>query len=96
MQRTVTVHDVDFDVVYEGTELVPATFDSPAEGGDVDIEEIYIGDQQVDHILPEAITKKIRLILEEGLAEEFADIRNQAEQDRAEARHYEMMEREAA
>lgn len=96
MQRTITVHDVDFDVVYQGTELVPATLDDPAEGGDVDIEEIYIGDQQVDHILPEAITKKIRLILEEGLAEEFADIRNQAEQDRAEARHYEMMEREAA
>lgn len=96
MQKTITSHGVDFEVEYNATQYRAATYWEPAEGGEVEIESIFISDQDVWEILPEKVVSDIQQQLEGGLESDAAEARAQAAEDRAEARYEEMMLREAA
>lgn len=80
-ERVYVVNDVEFKVVFDATANVPAQLYglpedcSPAEGGDVDLLEIYIGEVEVSDVVSEevktSLTTKISEDLDEIVAPDF-------------------------
>ena len=68
--RTFNVLGYDFEVEFEATPYEPASISGPpeycypAEGGDVDIISIILGDWEVTDILSEYILEKIQAAVE--------------------------------
>lgn len=79
---TITICDVDIAVSYDYTPYQPATHWNPAEGGDVEITAIHIGEDSIDGMLAEWVMDKIS----EGIDKNIAEARREAEEDRAMAR----------
>lgn len=94
MNKTVSVFDVDFSVDYDARPYVPAKISGPPEdcyeayGGEVDITGIWIGGFEVTEVVSDAVRARIQAILEEGLADDFQAMKDQADEDRAEARAF--------
>lgn len=82
MQRTITISDVELQVEYSATEYRPATFHEPAEGGEVEIEGVYLDGNEVGHMLADWVEARILEQLRSGIAED----QHQAEEDEAEAK----------
>lgn len=79
--RTIIVCGVSVTVDFDYTPYRAATFYDPADGGDVDVNEIYIGGEEISGIV----------------TEKFCDaVREKLEEERAERIHEERMMREAA
>ena len=74
-ERIVTVNEVDFRVVFDATPLVPEYISGPpedcypAEGGEVEILDIFIGDVNVNQVISELVDKEIQSKLEEDISE---------------------------
>ena len=74
-ERVVTVNEVEFRVVFDATPLVaeyisgPPEDCHPAEGGEVEILDIFIGDVNVNQVISELVDKEIQSKLEEDIAE---------------------------
>lgn len=96
MQKTVTINDVDMDVEYSGTEYRPATWNDPAEGGEVEIEAVLLDGKDVTELLADWVLDRIREKLEEELQDDLREAKACAGEDRAEALREERMMREAA
>lgn len=94
--RTIDLFDVTFDIDYSATPYRAATFDSPAEGGDLEVEVIYIAGHDVTDILSD----KAKDLIHEHVAnqlESWADEdRDEQLQDQAEAHAFDLEYREAA
>lgn len=94
--RTIIVCGVSVTVDFDYTPYRAATFHDPAEGGDVDVNEIYIGGEEISGIVTEKFCDAVREKLEEELPAVEAEERACAEEERAERIHEERMMREAA
>lgn len=90
--KTFFIGDVEFEVEFSSTPYVPAkTYGPPenchpAEGGEVEIETISIGEFEVTDVLSESAVYKLQQMCEESAAECEADERDSALADQAEAR----------
>lgn len=71
-ERTLTIFDVEMRVVFNASPYVPAkTWGAPenchpAEGGEVEVLEVYIGDIEVSDVISETVEEMIQTTLEEG------------------------------
>lgn len=74
-ELVITVNDVDFRVVFNATPLVseyvsgPPEDCHPAEGGEVEILEIFIGIVEVSGVISKVVEADIQRQLEEDIAE---------------------------
>ena len=74
-ERIVTVNEVDFRVVFDATPLVPEYISGPpedchpAEGGEVEILEIFIDVVEVSGVISAEVTASIKTKLEEDITE---------------------------
>ena len=73
MQTTVIVCGVEFDVEFDYSKPVKATRYQPAEGGEVDLNEVFIGGQEVTDIIRDRVKYLIREKIEEKLFEMIAE-----------------------
>jgi hypothetical protein len=80
--KTITINDVDLDVVYSATKFVPATFHDPAEGGEVEIEDVYLEGNELSGMLADWVMAEIL----DKLKDVLGDDERQAEEDAAEAK----------
>ena len=82
-ERVVTVNEVEFRVVFDATPLIaeyisgPPEDCHPAEGGEVEILEIFIGDVEVSDVIAstvqDTLQEKISEDLDEICAPEFEE-----------------------
>lgn len=90
MQMTIEVYGVDLVVDFDGTEFVPAKISGPpedcypAEGGEADINAVYLDGTEVTQLLAEHVFLKIGEKLTEYLCSGASREDNEA--DAAEAR----------
>ena len=84
MQTKITINEVEFDIYFNQTQYVPATWDDPAYGGEVEIEVIQLDGNDVTELLSQWVFDKIldELTETDWLKEE----KDQAMQDEAERR----------
>lgn len=97
-EKTFEVNGVEFDVEFSATPYVSAKISGPpencyeAEGGEVEIESICIGDWEVSDIISAQVLDKLQQLCEEAAPELIQDEADCAKADAAEA-HYEARER---
>lgn len=90
--KTFYVGDVEFEVEFNSSPYVPAKISGPpehcypAEGGDVEIESIFIGEFEVSDVISEATRDKLQDLAEEAAPELEAEALASAEEYAAEAR----------
>ena len=80
MLKTITVYEVDFEVEFNATPYVAATFYDPAEGGEVEIEGVYLNGTEVTDMLAQHVMDKIEMQLidwaakaEDEVNDDYAD-----------------------
>lgn len=92
--KTFYIGDVEFEVEFEASRYVPAkTYGPvencyPAEGGEVEIESICIGEFEVSDVISESTKFRLQQMCEEAAPECFSDQDDQAGEDAAEARAF--------
>ena len=64
MERSITICGTDMTIEFDWSPYEPATWDSPAEGGEVEVLAIFIGDQEVTDLLDDKIVNMVREHLE--------------------------------
>jgi len=64
MERVITVCDVDLDVEYDATPYRHATWNDPAEGGEVEITGVCLEGNDVIQLLSDWTLKEIQTQLE--------------------------------
>lgn len=90
--KTFYIGDVEFEVEFSSTPYVPAKISGPpehcypAEGGEVEIESIFIGEFEVSDVISEATRDKIQGLAEEAAPEIEAEARASDAEYAAEAR----------
>lgn len=84
MQRTVSINDVDLLVEYTRSEYLPDSFDTPAEGGDVEIQAVAIDGNNVTGLLADWVTERIADALAFYLHDDLQQEKQLADEDRAE------------
>jgi len=90
--KTFYIGDVEFEVTFSSTPFVPAkTYGPPenchpAEGGEVEIESISIGEFEVSEVISESVNFRLQQMCQEAAVECEADERDSALADQAEAR----------
>lgn len=82
MKRIVTINDVDLTVYFSTTDFRAATFSQPADGGEIEIEAIYLEGNEISELLADAITEQIV----DKLRQEAAEMQREAEEGEAERR----------
>lgn len=87
--RNVMICDVEFVVDFEFTKTVRATYDHPADGGEIEIEAICLDGHEVSEMLADWVTDRIKEKLQDELGEIEQDALEDALMEQAEA-HYEM------
>lgn len=87
MQRTVTINDVELQVEYSRSGYRPASFDSPSEGGDVEIEAVFLDGNNVTGLLADWVMERITESLEFHLHDDLRQAKAGAEEDLAERLH---------
>ena len=65
MERSITICGTNMTVEFDWSPYQPATWDDPAEGGEVEILNVLIGDQEVTDLLDDKIVEMIQEHLEE-------------------------------
>ena len=92
--KTFYIGDVEFEVEFSSTPYVPARISGPpencypAEGGEVEIESICIGEFEVSDIISDSVRAKLQEMCEEAAPECERDERDSALADAAEARAF--------
>ena len=92
--KTFYIGDVEFEVEFSSTPYKPAKISGPpeqcypAEGGEVEIESISIGDFEVSDVISDAARNTLQRMAEEAAYDCEADARDTALADSAEARYY--------
>lgn len=92
--KTFFIDDVEFEVEFDASPLVPAKTCGPvenchpAEGGEVEINSILVGGFEMLDFLSEATISKLLQMCDEAAPEKFEDEANQAGEDAAEARAF--------
>lgn len=85
--RTVFYSDVELTVNFWATKPVPARIYGPpedcypAEGGEVELDTIYLGEWEVSSLLAPAVIAHIQTTLEESLSELFEEDPYEPESD---------------
>lgn len=96
MKRIVMINDVELTVYFSTTEFRAATFKRPADGGEIEIEGVYIDGNAVGEMLADWVNGRIV----EQLREAAGEMKLEAQQAEAERRADEardmQMYREAA
>jgi len=87
MQRTITINDVELQVEYSRSGYRPASFDSPSEGGDVEIEAVFLDGNNVSELLADWVMERITESLEFHLHDDLRQAKAAAEEDLAERLH---------
>lgn len=64
MSRTVSIWGVDYDVEFDCVPYTPATWDDPAEGGEVEVTGISLGGYEITDHLSERVRDLITRELE--------------------------------
>ena len=92
--KTFYIGDVEFEVEFSSTPYVPARISGPpencypAEGGEVEIESICIGEFEVSDIISDSVRQLLQTKCEEAAPECEKEERDSALADMAEARYY--------
>lgn len=92
--KTFYIGDVEFEVEFSSTPYIPAKISGPpenchpAEGGEVEIESICIGEFEVSEIISDSVREKLQEMCEEAAPECEQDERDSALADAAEARAF--------
>ena len=92
--KTFYIGDVEFEVEFSASRLIPAkTYGPPEnchpeEGGEVEIESVSIGDFEVSDVISDAARNTLQRMAEEAAYDCEADARDTALADSAEARYY--------
>lgn len=100
--ETFYIGDVEFEVEFSSTPYVPAKISGPpehchpAEGGEVEIESICIGEFEVSDVISETVRDKLQKMAEEAAPELEADERDCAMAEAADAAEARAMDREAS
>lgn len=90
-EKTFEVNGVEFDVEFSATPYVPAKISGPpdncheAEGGEVEIESISIGDWEVSDVISDDVKEKLLDKCRDAAPELLADEADCAMADAAEA-----------
>ena len=84
--RTITVLDVDFEVEFNATPFEPCSWDSPASGGEVEVEGVYLDGNDVMGLLSQWALDQIQEQLE--AIDHDGERREEAAIAKAEARAY--------
>ena len=74
---------ITFEVFYTGTEYRPATYFEPAEGGELEMEEIFIEGVEVSEVISDSVLEMIRSKLEASLDEDLQSAAEDAAEGRA-------------
>lgn len=88
------IGDVEFEVEFNSTPYKPAKISGPpeqcypAEGGEVEIESISIGDFEVSDIISDSVRQLLQTKCEEAAPECEQEERDSALADMAEARYH--------
>lgn len=91
-KKTFYIGDVEFEVEFNASPYVPAKISGPpencypAEGGEVELESIMIGEFEVTDVISESVRDKLQIMAEEAAPELEAEARESAEAEAAEAR----------
>ena len=91
--KTFYIGDVEFEVEFSSTPYVPAKISGPlencypAEGGEVEIESICIGEFEVSDIISDSVRQLLQTKCEEAAPECEQEERDSALADMAEARY---------
>ena len=92
--KTFYIGDVEFEVEFSSTPYVPAKISGPpehchpAEGGEVEIESICIGEFEVSDIISDSVRELLQTKCEEAAPECEQEERDSALADMAEARYH--------
>ena len=92
--KTFYIGDVEFEVEFSSTPYVPAKISGPpencypAEGGEVEIESICIGEFEVSDIISDSVRQLLQTKCEEAAPECEQEERDSALTDMAEARYH--------
>lgn len=93
--ETISVNGVDFVVEFSASPYKPAKISGPpelcyeAEGGEIQIESIYIGDQEVDDVISDSVRDKIISKCQDLAPDLLQDEADNDKADAAEARNQE-------
>lgn len=63
--------EIEVEVEFDATPLIPATWDDPAEGGEIELSEVTVGGEPIDPPLTDAEAEKLETWCAENL--EYAD-----------------------
>ena len=70
MQTHIECCGITFEVFYTGTKYRPATYFEPAEGGELEIEEIFIEGVEVSEVLSDSVLEMIKGKIEASIADD--------------------------
>ena len=94
--KTIEIDGVEFEVEFSVTPYIAARTSGPvescypAEGGEVDIEAICIGEWEVSNVISDRVSEKIKQVCAEAGPEMLEDQRDSDMADAAEARQDDM------
>ena len=87
LRKSFSAGDIVLDVEFTATPYIPATWDDPAEGGEIEVQDIYLEGLCVTQILAQWVLDKAEEVAGDSAAELMSDQHDSDMADAAEAQH---------
>jgi hypothetical protein len=87
LKKSFSADDIVLDVEFTATPYIPATYDDPAEGGEVEVQAIYLEGLEISGILAQWVLDLAEEVAGDSATELMRDQRESDMEDEAEARN---------
>ena len=86
LRKSFSAGDIVLDVEFTATPYIPATYDNPQEGGEVEVQGIYLEGLEVTDILSQWVLDKAEGVAGDSAVELMQERLDSAMEDEAEAK----------